>query len=105
MMAPTPASSPGSAQDFASRLKSAMTHLQPVPHRSSLWKTFVSQDLADCSRVFIRVDAVHPPVTQPYQGPYRVLRHARKTVTVDRNGSTDAVSIDRVNKTCLSPEA
>ncbi|MPC47372.1 hypothetical protein E2C01_041116 [Portunus trituberculatus] len=29
-----------------------------------------------------------PPLTQPYQGPYRVLRRKRKTVTVDRNGST-----------------
>ncbi|MPC79800.1 hypothetical protein E2C01_074346 [Portunus trituberculatus] len=38
---------------------------------------------------------------QPYQGPYRVLRRTRKTVTVDRNGSTDAVSIDRTKPAYL----
>ncbi|MPC34574.1 hypothetical protein E2C01_027967 [Portunus trituberculatus] len=73
-----------------------MSHLQPVPPRSSPGRTFVSQDLADCTHVFIRVDAVHPPFTQPYQVSNRVLRRTRKTVTVDRKGSTEAVSIDRI---------
>lgn len=101
IMAPTPAPPPGSAHDFASRLKSTMSTLQPVPPRSSQRKTFVSQDLADCTHVFIRVDAVHPPLTQPYQGPYRVLRRTRKTVTVDRNGNLDSVAIDRVKPAYL----
>ena len=100
-MAPSPASPPGSAIDFASRLKSAMAHLQPVPPRSSQRKTFVSQDLADCTHVFIRIDAVHPPLTQPYKGPYRFLRRTRKTVTVDRNGALDSVAIDRVKPAYL----
>ncbi|MPC56461.1 hypothetical protein E2C01_050421 [Portunus trituberculatus] len=79
-----------------------MSHLQPVPSHSSPTKTFVSQDLADCSHVFIRVDAVHPPLTHPpYQGPSRVLRRTRKTVTIDRNGSLDSVSIDHVKPAYL----
>lgn len=101
IMAPSSASPPGSAQDFASRLKTAMTHLQPVPPRSSQRQTFVSQDLTDCTHVFVRVDAVHPPLTQPYQGPYRVVRRTRKTVTIDRNGKLDSVAIDRVKPAYL----
>ncbi|MPC71146.1 hypothetical protein E2C01_065416 [Portunus trituberculatus] len=72
-----------------------------LPPRSSPGRTFVSQDLADCTHVFIRVNAVHPPLTQPYQGPYRVLRRTQKTVNVDRNGSTEAVSINRVKPAYL----
>ena len=101
IMAPTSPPTPGSAQDFASRLKGAMSQLQPVPPRSSPRKTFVSQDLMECTHVFVRVDAVHPPLTQPYQGPYRVLRRTRKTVTIERNGAQDSVSIDRVKPAYL----
>ena len=90
-----------SAQDFATRLHSAMRNLQPVQPRSSPKKTFVSQDLDTCTHVFVRVDAVQRPLSQPYQGPYRVLRRTRKTVTIDRNGSQDAVSMDRVKPAYL----
>ena len=100
-LAPTPDPEPCSTQDFAFRLKSAMRSLQPVQPRSSTKKTFVSQDLLTCTHVFVRVDAVLRPLSQPYQGPYRVLRRTRKTVTIDRNGSQDAVSIDRVKPAYL----
>ena len=69
---------PCSAQDFASRLKGVMKSLQPVQPRSSPMKTFVSLDLDTCTHVFIRVDAVRRPLTEPYQGPYLVLRRTRK---------------------------
>ena len=96
LLAPSPAPPPCSAQDFASRLKDAMRNLQPVLPRSSPRKTFVHQDLDTCTHVFVRVDAVRRPLTPPYQGPYRVLRRTRKTVTIDRHGRRDAVAIDRV---------
>ncbi|MPC99294.1 hypothetical protein E2C01_094700 [Portunus trituberculatus] len=51
-----------------------MRHLQIVPPPSSPGKIFMSQDLIDCIHVLVRVDAVHPTLSQPYQGPYRVLR-------------------------------
>ncbi|XP_045137160.1 uncharacterized protein LOC123519720 [Portunus trituberculatus] len=90
-----------SARDFATRLHSAMRNLQPVQPRSSPKKIFVSQDLDTCTHVFVRVDAVQHPLSQPYQGPYRVLRRTRKTVTIDRNGTQDAVSMDRVKPAYL----
>lgn len=93
-MAPTSASPPGSVQDLISRLKSAMTNLQPVPPRSSQRNTFVNQDLTDCTYIFLCMDAVHFTLTQPYQGPYCVLKKTQKTVTIDRNSTVDSVTIN-----------
>lgn len=101
IMAPTSVSLPVSAHDLSSRLKSAMANLQPVLPRSSRRKTFVSQDLTGCSHVFVRKDAVQPPLTQPYQGPCRVLRRTRITVTIDRNSTVDSATIDRVKPAYL----
>ena len=68
----SPPDSPSSnTQDFASSLKESMRSLQPVQPRTHPTKTFVSQDLDDCSHVFVRVDAVKRPLQQPYEGPSR----------------------------------
>lgn len=101
LLAPTPDTAPCGVQDFAARRKGAMRSLQPVQPRSSPKKTFVNQDLDTCTHVFVRVDDVRRPLQQPYQGPYRVLRRTRKTVTIDKHGSRDAVSIDRVEPAYL----
>lgn len=101
LLAPTPDLTPCGAQDFAARLTSSMRSLQPVQPRASTRRTFVSQDLDTCTHVFVRVDAVRRPLQRPYQGPYRVLRRTRKTVTIDRGGTRDTVSIDRVKPAYL----
>ncbi len=78
-----------------------MQRLQPVQPRTSPSKTFVSQDLDTCTHVFVRVDAVKKPLQQPYQGPFKVLSRRRKTVTVDKDGKADTISIDRVKPAYL----
>ena len=78
-----------------------MRNLQPLQPRFSPRKTFVSQDLDTCTHVFVRVDAVHRPLTQTYQGPYHVLRLTRKTETIDKNDSCDATVVDRVKPAYL----
>ena len=93
----TPDTSTTSVQDFAADLKKAMSNLQPVqPRQASSQKTFISQDLSSCTHVFVRVDAVRKPLQPPYEGPFEVIRRTRKTVTIDRNNTSDVVSIDRV---------
>ncbi|XP_063885549.1 uncharacterized protein LOC135113856 [Scylla paramamosain] len=61
----TPDPEPCSIQDFSTCFKSAMKSFQPVQLRAFPTKTFVHQDLATCSHVFIRVDAVNKPLQQP----------------------------------------
>ena len=97
LLASTPQPHPGSVQDYATTLKAWMGELQPVPPRpQNAAKSFVSQDLNDCTHVFVRTDAVKRPLQPPYQGPYKVLRRTRKTVTIDRNGTRDFIAVDRV---------
>ena len=86
-----------SVQDFATDLKKAMSNLQPVqPRQANSQKTFVSQDLSSCTHVFVQVDSLRKPLQPPYEGPFEVLRRTRKTVTINRNNSSDVISIDRV---------
>lgn len=87
---------PCSIQDFASSLQQSMASLQPVQPRTYPTKTFVSQDLEDCSHVFVRVDAVKRPLQQPYEGPFEVLRRTRKNITINKNGSAHVIAIDRI---------
>ena len=46
--------------------------------------------------MFVRHDAVKRPLQQPYDGPYLVLDRSDRFYTLDLNGHTDTVSIDRL---------
>ena len=92
---------PSDVKDFASELTEQMQKLRPTQPRSSSSKTFVSQDLATCTHVFVRVDAIRKPLQPPYEGPYEVLRRTRKNISIRRNGNTDVISIDRVKPAYL----
>ena len=52
-----------SVRDYASTLKNWMNDLQPTQPRSSSARVFVSQDLSECTHVFVRDDAVKRPYT------------------------------------------
>lgn len=57
---------------------------------------YIPQELATCTHVFLRNDAVLKPLQQPYTGPYRVIRRTDKTFTIKINNSEKVVSTDRV---------
>ena len=79
------------------RLKTSMRELRAVPVRyQSQRHTYVSKDLGTCTHVFVRNDTVRKPLQQPYDGPFRVLDRADKYFTLERNGRSDKVSLDRL---------
>ena len=80
---------------FVSRLRAAMSELRPTSPRPGSRNIFISQDLQTCSHVFIRCDAHRTPLRYIYDGPYRVLSRRPLTVTVDRRGRPDTVSLAR----------
>ena len=91
-----------SQRDFATQLREVMSKLQPVqPRHPKSLKTFISQDLLECSHVFIRVDAVKKAVQARYEGPFKVEKRTRKTFFVLRNGKLESISIDRVKPAYL----
>lgn len=59
-------------------------------------RSSVPQDLFTSRYVFIRKDAVLPPLQQPYDGPYRVVLVGDKTFTVDLAGRQEKISLDRL---------
>ena len=61
-------------------------------------QTHLPAALRSASHVFVRVDAVRPPLTRPYDGPYTVLSRAEdlKTFTLDKRGTPWVVSVDRL---------
>ena len=56
------------------------------------------RDLRSATHVFVRIDAVRPPLSRPYQGPFPVISRDPdlKTFTVDRAGKPWVVSVDRL---------
>ncbi|XP_066949343.1 uncharacterized protein [Macrobrachium rosenbergii] len=59
---------------------------------------FTPPELSSATHVFVRVDAVRPPLTRPYRGPFRVLERNSKAFLLALPGKDDWVSID-----CLKP--
>ena len=54
--------------------------------------------------VFIRHDAVTPPLTPLYHGPYRVLLRSDKFFQLQIGNREDTVSVDRLKPVLLTPE-
>jgi hypothetical protein len=46
--------------------------------------------------VYVRRGGTIPPLSQPYAGPYKVLRRSSKTFSLDIGGRTETVSVDRL---------
>ncbi|XP_066964234.1 uncharacterized protein [Macrobrachium rosenbergii] len=62
---------------------------------------FTSPGLSSATHVFVRVDAVRPPLTRPYRGPFRVLERNSKAFLLALPGRNDWVSVDRLKPAFL----
>lgn len=93
---------PDQPQQFLQRLLDCVQDLRPTPPRPSEHKTiFAHPDLATATHVFVRHDAVRPPLTPAYDGPFRVLHRTPKTATLLQNGREETVSLDRLKPAYL----
>ena len=92
--------SSSSSTAFADQLRSTFTAQRPtdpVHHRAaSESRPGIPAALKGVSHVFLRVDAVKPPLVRPYTGPFRVLESGTKVFKVLRAGSPWVVSADRL---------
>lgn len=65
---------PDEAQ-FIKDLRKKMREMIPTsPREHKQTNIFVPKSLASCTHVFVRVDKVRGPLTNPYAGPYKVIR-------------------------------
>ena len=88
-----------SASAFVVDLQQSLQDMTPFPadfHRSQRQsQCSVPRSLSSCPAVFVRVDAVKKPLTQPYVGPYEVLKRGEKTFVLLKMNKPWTVSIDR----------
>ena len=78
-----------------------LTPRPPVPRGTR--PSSVPATLATSEYVFIRRYFQRPPLTPPYEGPYKVLAHGDKSLTIDLGNQHDSVSIDRLKPAFLDP--
>lgn len=91
--------------DFVKALKQHMTNLRPLPtHHHGKSNVFVHRDLASCTHVFVRNDAVKAPLQAPYDGPFEILNRSEKYYTVKLKNRNISVSIDRLKPAFLLNE-
>ncbi|XP_055603905.1 protein NYNRIN-like [Uranotaenia lowii] len=92
--------------EFVTDFNAIMSQLRPTPTANhSKNSTFIQKDLFTCSHVFVKVGAIKPPLTPPYDGPFRVIRRKKKIFIIEVNGKPTAVSIDRLKAAFLQAEA
>lgn len=82
---------------FVQELRRKLAHLASVPRKQlHQGKIFVHPDLQDCTHVFVRVDKVSKPLTQPYMGPFKVIEKSDKYFKIMQADTQKVISIDRL---------
>lgn len=91
---------------FLSRLKNYMKQIasKPTTHHGNNSRSYIPADLRTCSHVFVRNDAVKPPLQPPYNGPYRVLGRTDKVFKLLIKDKETSISIDRLKPAYLESD-
>lgn len=92
--------------ELVATLRDYMAQLRFTPgtNHDTRRAAFVPSDLSQVSHVFVRVDAIRPPLQPRYEGPFAVLERREKTFQVQRHRSTTWVSIDRLKPAFIARE-
>jgi hypothetical protein len=100
-----PSKSRLSDPEFIQQFRKLMNDLRPTPTSSHGNKQiFTFRNLETCSHVFLRHDAVKPPLQPAYDGPYKVLRRDHRTFRLLLNGRPTSVSTDRLKPAYVANE-
>ena len=84
-------------ENYSDKLRVAMSRLRLSPQRDTNQKdTFQYRELDTCSHVFLRQIAIAPPLTAPYDGPYKVVARSGRVFKVLIKGKVETVTADRV---------
>lgn len=92
--------------EYVKELKTIFENLKPIEsaNHNTKRKTFVQKELNTCTFVFLRNDAVCPPLTPPYDGPYKVLQRKLSTFVIEIRGKRQEVAIDRLKAAFIENE-
>lgn len=92
--------------EYVDKLRLIMHAIKPVPTVNSTNRNvFVHPALNKCSHVFVRKDAVAPPLTPPYTGPFLVKERGQKVFKLVIKGKDKNVSIDRLKAAYIESDS
>ena len=91
-----PGQAPPDAAQFLPRLYETVPGLAPRPPFPHGTRTSsVPVTLANDGYIFVHRDNHSPPLTPPYEGPFKVLEHGDKTFVLYLGNRQDKVPVDR----------
>ena len=83
--------------NYSDKLRVAMSRLRLCPPRDSPQNNiFKYKEIDTCSHVFLRRIAIAPPLTAPYNGPYKVIIRSGRVMKILIKGKVETVSLDQV---------
>ncbi|VDP41544.1 unnamed protein product [Schistosoma mattheei] len=86
---------------YTNRLTNAMRSVKPASTRPQSTDVFVQPDLRYSTHVFVRRDSHRRPFESACEGPFKVLQRESKHYIVDKNGTSDSISINRLKAAYL----
>ena len=92
-------------ENYSDKLRVAMSRLRLCPPRDTQQHNiFQFKEIATCTHVFLRRIAIAPPLTAPYDGPYKVVARSGRVRKILVKGKVETVSLDRVKPAHLECE-
>ena len=84
-------------ENYSDKLRVAMSRLRLCPPRDTQQHNiFQFKEIATCTHVFLRRIAIAPPLTAPYDGPYKVVARSGRVMKILVKGKVETISLDRV---------
>ena len=81
--------------NYSDKLCVAMSRLRLCPPRDSPQNNiFQYEEIDTCSHVFLRRITIAPPLTAPYDGPYKIIVRSGRVMKIQIEGKVETVSID-----------
>ena len=92
-------------ENYSDKLRVAMSRLRLCPPRDTQQHNiFQFKEIATCTHVFLRRIAIAPPLTAPYDGPYKVVARSGIVMKILVKCKVETVSLDRVKPTHMECE-
>ena len=92
-------------ENYSDKLRVAISRLRLCPPRDTQQTNiFQYKEIATCTHVFLRRIAIAPPLTAPYDGPYKVVARGGRVMKILMKSKVETVSLDRVKPAHLECE-
>ena len=92
-------------ENYSDKLRVAMSRLRLCPPRDTQQHNILQyKEIATCTHVFLRLNAIASPLTAPYDGPYKVVARSGRVMKILVKGKVETVSLDRVKPAHLECE-